>query len=906
MRLGIRSQLPFAVLLGLLAACSADGGSSPSFDASIPPGSDGGPSGRDAGPGNTCSGGRTDCDGVCRALDTDSFNCGACGNACADGYSCESGSCELSCPSSQERCDVDGTDVCISTDNNNEHCGACGNECPTGQVCSDGMCSATCSAGQTTCMVGDETVCADLDDDINNCGECGNRCDVMFECNSGMCELNCGAQTECDGTCVDTDGDNQNCGACGNRCGTGRVCTAGSCELDCDPGQTVCGDSCIDTTADPANCGSCGNACGEGQVCSGGACSMTCGSGETLCGGTCIDTNTDATNCGACGNACEAPTGGSATCTAGSCGRACPSGQTECGGVCRDLNADGSNCGSCGNSCAAMQTCQAGACVNEIPTLSAPTFQMTGLATLGCDYQDHSELTGDDHGGIAVSSSRVFVSGDDATASWRRSDLSEGERQTVLWDFIIFDATERDAYLLADDNGPLDSGGGTATQLFALNGEGALADEAPTPLSMPIRVVPAVGIFGTDIGLFAGDGAAFVHNRSRVYRIDLDDDLGTVTDLGAMDTFSNEDCEGGTYHGIAETRGSALSFVYANVRTFGADRIERITVPGGDVTILSEWSEGEQLNDMCMIAPAPNLNRWYWHVEGSWDGTAPSGEYVGHCNATFDTSGGNFTVEITQDGCAAIDNEGITGDDRGPIAITGNRLLYSGDVATGRWDLSDLGDGEAVAQILDAMISDVRTGAIYTLGNNGRPVGRGGGTITQLIRLDSTSGQLTSDRITLSTPITAVSSAFGGNVGLFHGFGGVAIHNGDRAYWIDLPTGDVTDFGPTPVPDFNLCENWAYWGMAEYFGDRLWISYAKDDDERFFGSVNAIERLRVPDGMTETVEGFTDLGDLCGFAYIPTLRRWYWHIEDENELVTETGRDNEWMGYCPGSHTTAP
>jgi hypothetical protein len=51
-------------------------------------------------------------------------------------------------------------------------------------------------------------------------------------------------------------------------------------------------------------------------------------------------------------------------------------------------------------------------------------FQITGLFATNSQVVDHDALTGDDRGGIAVSSSQVFITGDSATARFNAADLS--------------------------------------------------------------------------------------------------------------------------------------------------------------------------------------------------------------------------------------------------------------------------------------------------------------------------------------------------------------------------------------------------------------------------------------------------------------------------------------------------
>ena len=194
----------------------------------------------------------------CVFLQTDSKNCGRCGNVCPSNGACWDGECL--CLSTQENCG----DVCADLLTDPTHCGDCATTCAAGASCVDGAC--VCPGGLLDCGGG----CVDPTSDGGHCGGCGNACPGGQVCLNGACSDGCGALLQCGNSCVDPQTSLTDCGGCSNVCPAGAQCLGGACQ--CAPGFAACGGVCIDVSADPSNCGACGVTCGTGQVCSAGAC----------------------------------------------------------------------------------------------------------------------------------------------------------------------------------------------------------------------------------------------------------------------------------------------------------------------------------------------------------------------------------------------------------------------------------------------------------------------------------------------------------------------------------------------------------------------------------------------------------------------------------------------------------
>jgi uncharacterized repeat protein (TIGR01451 family) len=92
-------------------------------------------------------------------------------------------------------------------------------------------------------------------------------------------------------------------------------------------------------------------------------------------------------------------------------------------------------------------------------------------------------------------------------------------------------------------------------------------------------------------------------------------------------------------------------------------------------------------------------------------------------------------------GAVVVEHGPVTGDDRSALAVGKRRVLYTGDTSTASFATADLAGGTALGMHLEALISDLRTGTIYTFANNGAPLGQGG-TADSLLPIDEQTGAL--------------------------------------------------------------------------------------------------------------------------------------------------------------------
>jgi hypothetical protein len=214
-------------------------------------------------------------------LTSDVNNCGSCGNKCAAGQTCYQGLCSVGsgpttcvgATSSTTQCPArTGAPVpyCTNTNTDTTNCGICGNVCsgPGVVQCNSGVCQNDCGSGPNTPpMLACNNACVNTLTNHENCGTCGTACGGQQVCTGGVCQAQGTTICAGGGTPVNLQTDRANCGACGNACTASEVCKNGRCD-PCPIAQ--CGNFCIDTLHDPANCGACGAAVPAGQYCENG------------------------------------------------------------------------------------------------------------------------------------------------------------------------------------------------------------------------------------------------------------------------------------------------------------------------------------------------------------------------------------------------------------------------------------------------------------------------------------------------------------------------------------------------------------------------------------------------------------------------------------------------------------
>lgn len=470
----------------------------------------------------------------------------------------------------------------------------------------------------------------------------------------GGSDNNGGGDGDGDGDVGDGDGDASG-GASGDGDGDGDG------DLTCSEGQEICDGACTNLDTDRQNCGECGESCAGGTVCEDGACVANCSEDRNECDGGCADIQTDPEHCGECGNACDFA-GAAGACVAGECAFVfCQEGFEDCddldwNGCERDTMSDRRNCGGCNVRCELDETCEDGTCSGRPDTVT-DNFSVVSLSS-ECKVIDHVDQTGDDNYGIAVTPTKFFVNGDDATGMFDSVDLGNRTDLGFNLDGMIGDIKAGKVYQLLDaSDQPIDGDGQTVAKFIEIDDAGL---QTGTAVTLVDGDDVATTVSSGDLAL-SGPGFFVLYDSSTTTANRVDFATGTVTELSTtLDVPFADYNEGWADYGVAEIVEGAISLLYPSEDGAGVDRI--FVADGTTETVFTGTS------DLHSFAFEPTRSRWYFHHEGaSILGDVDDDENGGYCEAVWSASSCGYgfdqlcdgtctDVSSSADHCGACDN----------------------------------------------------------------------------------------------------------------------------------------------------------------------------------------------------------------------------------------------------------
>jgi len=303
------------------------------------------------------------------------------------------------------------------------------------------------------------------------------------------------------------------------------------------------------------------------------------------------------------------------------------------------------------------------------------SFQITSLTATSSNVVEHEPVTGDDRGGIALSSTSLFYTGDNATGSFPTSDISNGSMLGYQYDVLASNIKTKQVYALGTQFGIVQDGGDLVTRLVPLDPTTGVQLGGEITLSTPI----SLSSLNYKAGIFSGWDRIVLLDGDSLNAFNIDLPSGNVTALGTLnlysDSISSDDrlgCENWATWGIAEYAGGSIKLVYSSSTNFGGNSaIKRYDVGNDTVTTVADFPAG--VSDLCSFTVDPATNRWYFHYE-SYAGAFNFGndENIGYATASFLTPSSSV---------AKISGRVLIGKGRGIAGVSVTAVGSDGSVA---------------------------------------------------------------------------------------------------------------------------------------------------------------------------------------------------------------------------------
>jgi PEP-CTERM motif len=267
----------------------------------------------------------------------------------------------------------------------------------------------------------------------------------------------------------------------------------------------------------------------------------------------------------------------------------------------------------------------------------AQTFRIDSLTANNASAVEVNTVTGDDRGGIAVSNSNVFLTGDSATGIFNHNLGTTGS--IPIRDGLFNNFSDQSVWSFGTSaTAPLATFGSPANYIIRLDPVTGLPTSTAFALSGAVTSV--LGGFGN--GIFSGYDRLLVRSNSgNVVQIDLAN--GNTSLLGNLASLPHQSSESfGSFWGVAEIFGGDQYLTYAQ----NSSTISRTRVSDGVTSTLASFSN---LSDLASFTVSPGEGRWYFHHEGNSQFRSGD-ETLGFASATF---------TVIPNGAGAVPEPGI-------------------------------------------------------------------------------------------------------------------------------------------------------------------------------------------------------------------------------------------------------
>lgn len=266
----------------------------------------------------------------------------------------------------------------------------------------------------------------------------------------------------------------------------------------------------------------------------------------------------------------------------------------------------------------------------------AITFKITSLSTNLLYSYNHSTLTGDDRGVIAVSQSYLYYNGDTNGARFALNDLGTPTAVPINDGLLTNMNGQTLMSLGVGASTPLtiaipNTGSQTLTHLITHSDTGSYVSSVALSSSITVNTSAAQTNDNiSNCAIFSGYDKAYLISSGILYGINLIN--GQVTNYGSK-TIAYANSESWAASGIAETFNGEdyLTYVANDGTSTSHATIKRTRISDGYTEALASFTT---LGDAAAFTVAPNLGRWYFHHEYTSQ-YAPTAETVLAFAATF-------------------------------------------------------------------------------------------------------------------------------------------------------------------------------------------------------------------------------------------------------------------------------